>query len=709
VGRGRRTSKKRLAELLAVSLGIQYRLLVLLLAEARRLGPASAAGYRAIALGRLAREIAAAAGSDPRHLARRLAAAYGQRGDCLWERLAGLFAAWEQAVPWGLSPAWSEQAKGGARRGTAPHALPVPDRFLAAAIDALARHCDPASGRLAFRDYRAADVRLLGAIHESLSQCRLVRGKEKAGANGDRPLVLVRDQAVRKAAGSYYTPEPIVRQIVQETIGPLLDRKLAAASGAGSEGDLLEELLDFRVLDPAMGCGYFLLAAADFLSQRLHRFLVRHGRGVARPVLKRRIVARCLYGVDLDPWAVALAKASLWLDSAAPGQRRPADLDRRLRCGNALVGATLDKLADGAGFDAVIGNPPYGGVRTGRIDRALAAYVATRYTAARRNWDLAALFLEKSLAVSKTAGACGFILPARISTNRDFAALRELVFAAGGPAMVLDCGGAFDDPAVLTSIITVVRPPLGPLVRLGRREQRGGGQTWALPRAALYSLPDRPLFSTLRPEEVPLFEKLRQAPYRLGQLAAILRGMECGTSDPHIGGRGRPGWLPVISGRSVHEFRIEPQGLFMRPGLPPAAKYKRPELFQTVPKLLVRFVAPHPVAAVDLHGYLNCNTVYNVLLHAPSLEAYAALACLLNSRPLRWWFTRAFNSEERLFPHIQKYQLQQIPLPALDTTNRHVAELARLGQVAAAGGTIDREAIHTASLGALSLEGLWGR
>ena len=366
-------------------------------------------------------------------------------------------------------------------------------------------------------------------------------------------------------------------------------------------------------------------------------------------------------------------------------------------------------LLDGGGFDAVVGNPPYRGVRTGTIGRALADYVATRYAAARRNWDLAALFLEKSLVVAKPEAACGFILPARISTNRDFSALRELIFAAGGPATVLDCGAAFEDPAVLASIVTVIRPPLGPLVRLGRREDGRRRETWELPRAVLQSLPDRPLFSTLRPEEVPLFDKLGQAPHRLGQLAAIFRGMECGVNDPHIGRRRRPGWLPVISGRSVHEFRIESQRLFMPPGLPPAAKYKRRELFETVPKLLVRFVAPYPVAAVDLQGCLNCNTVYNILLHSPSPEAYAALACLLNSRPLRWWFARAFNSEERLFPHIQKYQLQQIPLPALEGTNRHVAELSRLGQAAAADGTIDREAIHTACLGALDLEGLWGK
>ena len=101
-----------------------------------------------------------------------------------------------------------------------------------------------------------------------------------------------------------------------------------------------------------------------------------------------------------------------------------------------------------------------------------------------------------------------------------------------------------------------------------------------------------------------------------------------------------------------------------------------------MPKLLLRFVAPYPVAAVDSLGYVNCNTVYNVVLHDPAPDACAALVCLLNSRVVRWWFSKAFNSEEGLFPHIQKYQLEQIPLPALDYAGGVIGELSRLGHAA---------------------------
>ena len=152
---------------------------------------------------------------------------------------------------------------------------------------------------------------------------------------------------------------------------------------------------------------------------------------------------------------------------------------------------------------------------------------------------------------------------------------------------MIECGPAFDDPAVLASIVTIVRPPESRRVRLGRWEE-GKERTWTLPRSLLQSLPDQPLFSDLRPKEAALFRKIDQAPCRLGDLAAVTRGMECGKNDPHITNRPKPGFLPVITGQSVHEFRVEPQGLFMPPGLKPVSKYKRRELFETVPKLLLR-------------------------------------------------------------------------------------------------------------------------
>src|SRR5207245_6504474 len=140
--------------------------------------------------------------------------------------------------------------------------------------------------------------------------------------------------------------------------------------------DLVEKLFDLRVLDPAMGSGHFLVEAVDFITDNLLKFLNQFPinpvnfaldrtrasileslgeQGVTVDpakltdinLLKRHVLKRCVYGVDLNPMAVELAKVSLWLDAFTLGA--PLNfLDHHLRCGNSLIGATFQGLQHAA-------------------------------------------------------------------------------------------------------------------------------------------------------------------------------------------------------------------------------------------------------------------------------------------------------------------------------------------------------------------------
>ena len=130
--------------------------------------------------------------------------------------------------------------------------------------------------------------------------------------------------------------------------------------------ELLRDLFDVKVLDPAMGSGHFLVEAVDFITDRMLRFLnafpfVTHFfEGQRRTILeelerqkvtvdparltdvnllKRHVLKRCVYGVDLNPMAVELAKVGLWLDCFTLGAPL-SFLDHHLRCGNSLIGTT---------------------------------------------------------------------------------------------------------------------------------------------------------------------------------------------------------------------------------------------------------------------------------------------------------------------------------------------------------------------------------
>ena len=176
----------------------------------------------------------------------------------------------------------------------------------------------------------------------------------------------------RRETGTHYTPKSLTEAIVAETLTPLA--YVGPAEGKPREQWVLKspaELLDLKICDPAMGSGAFLVQTCRWLSDRLVEAwsqVEATGKTVsvdsevleagsakeplprdseARTVIARRLIAeRCLYGVDLNPLAVELAKLSIWLVTLAKG--RPFGfLDHNLRCGDSLLGIhRLDQLTE---------------------------------------------------------------------------------------------------------------------------------------------------------------------------------------------------------------------------------------------------------------------------------------------------------------------------------------------------------------------------
>lgn len=229
----------------------------------------------------------------------------------------------------------------------------VPDAYLARALDHLARITR--NGQKQRISYRDLSTRHLGSIYEGLLEQRLAR------VNGTVHLVSSAGQPLneRRTSGSYYTPDYIVDYIVQQTIDPLCDGKTA------------EEIKQFTILDPAMGSGHFLVTALSRLAQ--HHALARRRSTHPSPrrdpgetdadyaarldahdaeteptmlevaASERELVEHCIYGVDLNPLAVELAKLSLWL-STLSSDRPLSFLDHHLRVGNSLIGGRIDQL-----------------------------------------------------------------------------------------------------------------------------------------------------------------------------------------------------------------------------------------------------------------------------------------------------------------------------------------------------------------------------
>ncbi|MFL5661683.1 MAG: Eco57I restriction-modification methylase domain-containing protein, partial [Ktedonobacteraceae bacterium] len=234
----------------------------------------------------------------------------------------------------------------------------VGDLNLCRAIDKLARV------KAQFVDYRDLAERHLGTIYEGLLEYKLkvatepmvelkanskivpAQGVPKKDIATEFPqdeVYLVTDKGERKITGSYYTPDYIVKYMVDEALRPVLQN---AVKDVQTDAERIQAVLEINVLDPAMGSGHFPVEVVEYIARFLVELEVQPEETGEADIAywKRRVAQQCIYGVDVNPLAVELAKLSLWLITAAKG--RPLSfLDHHLRPGNALIGSWLSEIA----------------------------------------------------------------------------------------------------------------------------------------------------------------------------------------------------------------------------------------------------------------------------------------------------------------------------------------------------------------------------
>ncbi|MEJ2249467.1 MAG: N-6 DNA methylase, partial [Candidatus Lokiarchaeota archaeon] len=205
--------------------------------------------------------------------------------------------------------------------------------------------------RINFLEIREEEI---GAIYESLldfkpyideiSQFQLVAGTE------------------RKSTGSYYTPKELIDILIRTTLQPLVEDRLKDAKNYGKNFE--NAILDIKVCDPACGGGTFLLAALDFLGKKFAQIRTNSDSPseIELRSARRKVLQYCIYGVDMNPLAVELAKISLWLRATV--RDKPLNfLDNHIKCGNSLIGfgkkQKIKKIKPKA-FKAIKGNKSTG-------------------------------------------------------------------------------------------------------------------------------------------------------------------------------------------------------------------------------------------------------------------------------------------------------------------------------------------------------------
>ena len=177
-----------------------------------------------------------------------------------------------------------------------------------------------------------------------------------------RPVVIlpgglvVTETPSRRNAGAHYTPRSLAEDVVRHALEPLVFNPGPRETDDHSAWRPLtsDQILGLHVADIACGSGAFLVAAARFLADHLVKAWTREEvlgdyadrPGGARSHALRQVVARCLYGMDINEMAVEMCKLSLWLVSL--DKDKPFSfVDDKVFVGNSLLGITdLRQLRD---------------------------------------------------------------------------------------------------------------------------------------------------------------------------------------------------------------------------------------------------------------------------------------------------------------------------------------------------------------------------
>lgn len=316
--------------------------------------------------------------------------------------------------------------------------------------------------------FDAIPIHILGSIYERFLG-RVIVTTEKRAKLVDKP-------EVRKAGGVYYTPEFVVRYIVEQAVGRLVEGKSPAQIAGMRFGDL------------ACGSGSFLLGIYSYLIRYCGTWYnanpskikkgecVKAEDGTYHLTLskKREILLNNIFGVDLDHQAVEVAQLSLYLklleeETTASAREHQLEfhetllpsLSRNVVWGNALVGTDVldgelfqeESIAElvpldpeerfpqvmkEGGFSAIVGNPPY--VRQESLS-ALKDYLESHYDSFESSADLFVYFLERAVKALRPGGRLGYIVSSSVLRASYAEALRRTLRQEAAIVELVDFGG----------------------------------------------------------------------------------------------------------------------------------------------------------------------------------------------------------------------------------------------------------------------------
>ena len=576
---------------------------------------------------------------------------------------------------------------------------------------------------------------ILGHVYEQFLG-KVIHVSGKTAVVEDKP-------EVKKAGGVYYTPTYIVEYIVQHTVGKLVENKTPA------------QVAKLTVLDPACGSGSFLIGAYQFLLDWHLRYYTENDRtkwargknAVIYPFRKdaeggelwrlttaekKRILLANIYGVDIDTQAVEVTKLSLLLkvlenESAELidntlkllQERALPDLESNIKCGNSLIGPDFYTGKDPAqfdldarlkintfdwhkgfpaamksgGFDAVIGNPPYGFHQIHSEEAK--HYLKSHFETISGSYENYFLFYERSLKLLNNEGYHGFIVPVTWLTIPSGCELRGFILKQFAIRSIDWLPELVFKNAQVNTLISVIQKSapstINVLISKVNDPSKNEGTRRLVDQKAQELRVDNAIYIFEDETETALLQKILSKAVALSTLAR-----PCSGYNPYEVGKGldangqtqtletvklRPyhkdfqaghEWYPDAVGKDLGRYTLRwPINRFVKYGTWLAAA--RDPANYVGQRILVQEItggkARRIIATYCDQELYHSRDIIPIKLDKGNINPFYLLG-IVNSTLVTWWHhKRNPKAEKALFPKVLVSDLKSIPIREIDFSN----------------------------------------
>jgi len=530
---------------------------------------------------------------------------------------------------------------------------------------------------------------------------------------------------VRKAGGVYYTPTYIVEYIVKNTVGRLCEGKtprqissiriLDPACGSGSfllgaYQYLLNYHRDWYIAHYTKRGN----VAQGFSPAPKEIYRGHGGQWYLTTREKKRILLNNIYGVDIDPQAVEVTKLSLLL-KVLEGENQDTlerqiklfkeralpDLGSNIKCGNSLIGPDFYSVGAGrdlplfdkeetyrinafdwekefpeimnrGGFDAVIGNPPYGMVSS----EILKDYFEKQFATGEGRFDTYELFIEKGTKLCGKKGLVGFIVPSTVLTNLYTRKLRSYLLEQCTIKQITNFGmEVFEDPTIHTCIVVISRGhTANHKVKIRKQvltlNELDDEFDYDISQSQLGKSENATFDIFVDPAAHQIVTKLQTLTRPLGEICFIRQCIKTGNDQAYVQVSNKhPGdpWKPTLRGKSINRYAMHETNLYVKYGQWLARNWKNITFYET-PKIAIRETGSRIIATLDLENRYFLSSLYAIYPKSKHEQvSLKYLLGLLNSL-LSTYYVKiiALDITKGAFTKFRTNQLARLPIRIID-------------------------------------------